>query len=160
MALAKHLPCRWLKQAQTLCSFRCIKQNTIDSFFLNNPHIYNVQRDTSNDDTASRIRSLGRQAWIVSCDLSSSEDCRSVVRRITSTADDGLGLTIDILVNCGGVQKRLVTELNPSLPLFSYSFVLFTHLRMKITDIQHMYSRMMTGMRYAQVAFASLMPNV
>ena len=40
-------------------------------------------------------------------DLSSKEQVGGVVKRIVSPeGEGGLGLNIDILVNCGGIQRR------------------------------------------------------
>ncbi|KAI5118829.1 hypothetical protein M0805_009407 [Coniferiporia weirii] len=75
-----------------------------------------IQRDESNQETATKIRdpSVGRKAWIMSCDLSSKEQVGGVVQRITSPeSEGGLGLDIDILVNCGGIQRRHPAELFP-----------------------------------------------
>ncbi|KAL5522523.1 hypothetical protein ACEPAG_8539 [Sanghuangporus baumii] len=68
-----------------------------------------IQRDQSNQSTATKIRNVGRKAWIATCDLSSKEQVGSVIKRITlPESDGGLGLSIDILVNCGGIQRRIV----------------------------------------------------
>ncbi|KAH8107524.1 NAD-binding protein [Phellopilus nigrolimitatus] len=75
-----------------------------------------IQRDESNQETAEQIRdaSVGRRAWIVTCDLSSKEQVGELVKRITAPeSEDGLGLNIDVLVNCGGIQRRHPAELFP-----------------------------------------------
>ncbi|THH05219.1 hypothetical protein EW145_g4961 [Phellinidium pouzarii] len=73
-------------------------------------------RNESNQETATKVReaSVGRRAWIVTCDLSSKEQIGGVIQRITSPeSENGLGLDIDILVNCGGIQRRHPAELFP-----------------------------------------------
>ncbi|KAL5499212.1 hypothetical protein ACEPAH_1730 [Sanghuangporus vaninii] len=73
-----------------------------------------IQRDQSNQTTATKIRDVGRKAWIATCDLSSKEQVGSVVKRIVlPESDGGLGLNIDILVNCGGIQRRHPAHLFP-----------------------------------------------
>lgn len=45
----------------------------------------------------------------MTADLASKEQVGKVVQRITSREEEGgLGLKIDILVNCGGIQRRSV----------------------------------------------------
>jgi NAD(P)-dependent dehydrogenase (short-subunit alcohol dehydrogenase family) len=67
------------------------------------------QRSLENQDTSSQIKQLGREVYIVQCDLSSKEQVGSVVQKIIGTeGEDGMGLVIDILVNCGGIQRRFV----------------------------------------------------
>lgn len=61
--------------------------------------------------THSQILALGRQCTLVDCDLSSKESVRSLASRVTGDkASSGLGLTVDILVNCGGIQRRTPAE--------------------------------------------------
>ena len=65
------------------------------------------QRSESNQETADKIKELGHTVHIVTCDLSSKDDVSTVVNRITgSKSEGGLELNIDILVNCGGIQRR------------------------------------------------------
>ena len=65
------------------------------------------QRDDKNQDTATKIKDAGRNVWIVPCDLSDKEQVKTVIKKITSKSEEGgLGLDIDILVNCGGIQRR------------------------------------------------------
>jgi len=73
-----------------------------------------LQRSLENQETANQIKELGRQATLVLCDLASKEQVSSVVKRITSSKEEGgHGLTIDILVNCGGIQRRHPAETFP-----------------------------------------------
>jgi 2-dehydro-3-deoxy-D-gluconate 5-dehydrogenase len=66
-----------------------------------------VKRSLENQETLSQIQMLGRRAVIVQCDLSSKEQVGSIVRKITGRKEeDGMGMSIDILVNCGGIQRR------------------------------------------------------
>ncbi|KAF2090281.1 NAD(P)-binding protein [Saccharata proteae CBS 121410] len=60
-----------------------------------------VQRDTSNQQTKSQIEALGRKASIYTCDLSDPKSVSSLVPTILKD-----GLKIDILLNCGGIQRR------------------------------------------------------
>ncbi|KAF9022819.1 NAD-binding protein [Hymenopellis radicata] len=70
-----------------------------------------LQRNSTNKDTYTQIQEVGRKAYIVECDLSSKEQVGGVVAKITgSPADGGLGLALDILVNCGGIQRRTPAE--------------------------------------------------
>ncbi|KAF7315772.1 ATP-binding cassette transporter [Mycena indigotica] len=70
-----------------------------------------VQRDPSNQDTADQARELGRRVTVIECDLADKESVSTIVHRVTASEEDGgLGLTIDILVNCGGIQRRAPAE--------------------------------------------------
>lgn len=60
-----------------------------------------VQRDESNQTTRKAIEALGRKASIVVADLASASDVGSVTKRVLADDHD-----IDILVNCGGIQRR------------------------------------------------------
>ncbi|KAK6436772.1 hypothetical protein LTR95_007036 [Oleoguttula sp. CCFEE 5521] len=60
-----------------------------------------VQRDESNTETLSAIKALGRKSQIYVADLSSQASITALVPQITSD-----GHQIDILLNCGGIQKR------------------------------------------------------
>ncbi|KAK4984552.1 hypothetical protein LTR50_006516 [Elasticomyces elasticus] len=60
-----------------------------------------VQRDQSNTSTKSLIESLGRKAQIYTADLSSQSSISSLVPTILKD-----GHRIDILLNCGGIQRR------------------------------------------------------
>ena len=44
------------------------------------------------------------------CDLAVEVDVRSVCKKVTSPKyEGGMGLDVDILLNCGGIQRRLVS---------------------------------------------------
>ncbi|KAK9454603.1 2-deoxy-d-gluconate 3-dehydrogenase [Dipodascopsis uninucleata] len=70
-----------------------------------------LQRDTSKTDTRDKINSLdtGAKATIVQCDLSDAAQVKGIVSHITND----LGMIIDILVNCGGIQRRHPAEIFP-----------------------------------------------
>ncbi|KAJ7497626.1 NAD-binding protein [Mycena latifolia] len=70
-----------------------------------------VQRTLENRDTATQAEALGRRATLVQCDLADRAQLAGLVQRVTAPKDDGgMGLTIDILVNCGGIQRRAPAE--------------------------------------------------
>jgi 2-deoxy-D-gluconate 3-dehydrogenase len=84
-------------------------------FYSIEAHSSNTQRDSSNTETANLIRDAGRRAVIVECDLASREQISTLAKRVTSPKDQGgLGETIDILVNCGGIQRRTPAENFPN----------------------------------------------
>lgn len=60
-----------------------------------------VQRDESNQTTKEAILKLGRKATIVTADLASASDVASLTKRVLDAGHD-----IDVLVNCGGIQRR------------------------------------------------------
>lgn len=60
-----------------------------------------IQRDSSNTSTKQAIEKLGRTATIYEADLGNREQLRGLVKRIVGDGHD-----IDILVNCGGIQRR------------------------------------------------------
>ena len=61
-----------------------------------------IQRPGSKDTTTKQeIEKLARRATIYYADLASADDIRGLVKRITDDGHD-----IDILVNCGGIQRR------------------------------------------------------
>jgi len=60
-----------------------------------------IQRDLSNTTTKQEIEKLGRKATIYQADLSSKDDVRGLVKKVLADGHD-----IDILVNCGGIQRR------------------------------------------------------
>lgn len=64
-----------------------------------------VQRDTSNTSTKERIEAAGGRADIVVCDLS---DAAAVAKLIPGVVDSGR--VLDIVVNCGGIQRRHPVE--------------------------------------------------
>ncbi|WWD17471.1 hypothetical protein CI109_101912 [Kwoniella shandongensis] len=65
-----------------------------------------VQRNDTNTTTKDTIVSAGGKADIVVCDLSSSEDVAKLIPHVTKD----LGRTLDIVVNCGGIQRRHPVE--------------------------------------------------
>ncbi|MCJ1259173.1 hypothetical protein MMC24_007009 [Lignoscripta atroalba] len=60
-----------------------------------------VQRDTSNTETKALIEKLGRKATIYTADLSSQTSITALVPAILKD-----GWRVDILLNCGGIQRR------------------------------------------------------
>ena len=60
-----------------------------------------IQRDESNQTTKQAIEKLGRKASIYVADLASVSDVGGLTKRILADGHD-----IDILVNCGGIQRR------------------------------------------------------
>ncbi|KAJ6594262.1 NAD-binding protein [Mycena capillaripes] len=70
-----------------------------------------IQRNLENQDTATQARELGRKATIVECDLTDKAQVGAIVQTITGSVNaGGMGLVIDILVNCGGIQRRAPAE--------------------------------------------------
>lgn len=66
-----------------------------------------VQRNTSNTETKSRIEKEGRKAEIVVCDLADQKQVAELIPSVTKTH------TLDIVVNCGGIQRRHPVEVFP-----------------------------------------------
>jgi NAD(P)-dependent dehydrogenase (short-subunit alcohol dehydrogenase family) len=61
-----------------------------------------IQRPGSQDsETRTLIEKLGRRATVYHANLASSKDMSGLVKRITDDGHD-----INILVNCGGIQRR------------------------------------------------------
>lgn len=61
-----------------------------------------IQRPGSKDATTkNEVEKLGRKATIVHADLASASDLEGLFQRITVAGHD-----VDILVNCGGIQRR------------------------------------------------------
>ncbi|KAF8199776.1 NAD-binding protein [Mycena galopus ATCC 62051] len=65
-----------------------------------------IQRNLENQDTADQARKIGRNATIVQCDLTDKVQVGAIVQKITGE----MGLVVDILVNCGGIQRRAPAE--------------------------------------------------
>ncbi|KAK9479840.1 NAD-binding protein [Lipomyces japonicus] len=65
-----------------------------------------VLRDLSNTETKDLIEKVGSKAYTVKADLANTTEVRGLVKHIT----DDLKLSIDILVNCGGIQRRHPAE--------------------------------------------------
>ncbi|KAJ7282697.1 NAD-binding protein [Mycena rebaudengoi] len=61
-------------------------------------------------DTATQARALGRRVTVLQCDLAVPAEVGGIVQKITGTSDGEAGLVIDILVNCGGIQRRAPAE--------------------------------------------------
>ena len=61
-----------------------------------------IQRSMENLTTRDEIRKLGRKAEIVVADLADGSAIKGAVKQITQD----MGLYLDILVNCGGIQRR------------------------------------------------------
>ncbi|KAF2460278.1 hypothetical protein BDY21DRAFT_315446 [Lineolata rhizophorae] len=68
-----------------------------------------VQRDTSNTETKSLIEALNRKATIYAADLSSHDSITALTPTILAD-----GHRIDILLNCGGIQRRHPAHQFPS----------------------------------------------
>ncbi|KAK7202373.1 2-deoxy-D-gluconate 3-dehydrogenase [Myxozyma melibiosi] len=66
-------------------------------------------RDLSSTATKSAIEALGSTCTTVKCDLSNPTEVKAIVKHITTD----LSLDIDILVNCGGIQRRHPAEQFP-----------------------------------------------
>jgi hypothetical protein len=66
-------------------------------------------RTEENTTTRDAIIALGRQARIYVCDLADKAQVKKVVPTITGE----LGLKVDILINCGGIQRRHKSEVFP-----------------------------------------------
>lgn len=60
-----------------------------------------IQRDTSNTATKQMIEKVGRKATIVIADLADRDQLKGLVKKVVADGHD-----IDILVNCGGIQRR------------------------------------------------------
>ena len=68
-----------------------------------------IQRPGSEDNTTKlEIEKLGQKVTTYHADLASPDDLRGLVRRVTEGGHD-----IDILVNCGGIQRRYPAERFP-----------------------------------------------
>ncbi|KAK9321847.1 2-deoxy-d-gluconate 3-dehydrogenase [Lipomyces orientalis] len=68
-----------------------------------------LQRDTSRRETLTAVEAVGSKATIVKCNLADAEEVKGIVNHITQE----LGYTVDILVNCGGIQRRHPAETFP-----------------------------------------------
>ncbi|KAJ7772737.1 NAD-binding protein [Mycena maculata] len=70
-----------------------------------------IQRNLANQDTATQAKQLGRTVTVVGCDLADKVQLGAIVQKITGNVDaGGMGLVVDILVNCGGIQRRAPAE--------------------------------------------------
>lgn len=67
------------------------------------------QRSKENVATYNAITAIGRRVSIAVCDLANDQDVKGLTKRVTGSKEEGgMGHTIDILVNCGGIQRRCV----------------------------------------------------
>lgn len=78
-----------------------------------------LQRDEAQRHTKDEIKSLGREATIIQCDLSSQESVASAVNQALSRHQ------VDVVLNCGGMQYRADAEV---FPFEEYQKVLQTNL--------------------------------
>ncbi|KAI5455151.1 hypothetical protein NCC49_002420 [Naganishia albida] len=70
-----------------------------------------VQRSTENKETAQKIEQAGRKATIAVCDLADNKAVKGLIKQVVGKPEDGgLGITLDIVVNCGGIQRRTPAE--------------------------------------------------
>jgi 2-deoxy-D-gluconate 3-dehydrogenase len=66
-----------------------------------------LQRNKENLETYNAVKAVGRSVEIAVCDLSDDKAVKGLTKHVTSSKEDGgLGHSIDILVNCGGIQRR------------------------------------------------------
>jgi 2-deoxy-D-gluconate 3-dehydrogenase len=77
-----------------------------------------VQRSTENQATANEIRALGRRAEIVVCDLADDKAVKGLIKSVVSK-EEGLGLDLDIVVNCESGLMGDVSSWNPDSVLNS-----------------------------------------
>jgi 2-deoxy-D-gluconate 3-dehydrogenase len=68
-----------------------------------------VQRDASNTMTKDLIEQSGGKADIFECDLADKDQVSKLIPQLT----EKMGRTIDIVVNCGGIQRRHPVEKFP-----------------------------------------------
>lgn len=95
--LQSHLP----EQVPILSSYKSVSI-LISSESRTKRRIY--QRDAKNLDTLTEIIKLGGEGYIIECDLSDMSEVKNLVRKVTR----GSSKPVDILVNCGGIQRRYV----------------------------------------------------
>jgi 2-deoxy-D-gluconate 3-dehydrogenase len=72
-----------------------------------------VQRASSspNYETRDQVKALGRRVEVVECDLADKTQVRGLCKKVTgSESEGGMGLVVDIVVNCGGIQRRTPAE--------------------------------------------------
>ncbi|KAL2827329.1 hypothetical protein BDW59DRAFT_160296 [Aspergillus cavernicola] len=67
-----------------------------------------IQRDGNNLAAKQKIESLGRKAWIYTCDLTSDEDVSGLTARVLKDGHD-----VSILVTCAGIQRRHPSHIFP-----------------------------------------------
>ncbi|KAK9895441.1 NAD-binding protein [Cystobasidium minutum MCA 4210] len=102
-----------LKGKTALCTgaTRGIGKNMAEALAKAGADVILIQRNESNTETRDSIRALGRRAEIVTCDLADKESVRGLTKRVVGPkSEGGMGETIDILINCGGIQRRTPAE--------------------------------------------------
>lgn len=69
------------------------------------------QRNLDNQETANLIKPLPVRVAIVQCDLASDTQVKGLIKKVTGKKEEGgMGEVLDILVNCGGIQRRTPAE--------------------------------------------------
>lgn len=104
MVLDRQWPLLWQKLEQMFCSFRWVIHYPQHHHTIT--HL--TQRDESNQATKEAIEKLGRKARIYTADLASNESMTALLPKILK--DDQ---QVDILLNCGGIQRRHPAEQFP-----------------------------------------------
>lgn len=70
-----------------------------------------VQRNMDNQETYNAILAIPRPCSIVVCDLANSDEVKGLTAKVTGKGSEGgMGFEIDILLNCGGIQRRTPAE--------------------------------------------------
>lgn len=71
--------------------------------------LQHIQRNKENLETYDAITAIGRRVSIAVCDLANDDEVKGLTKLVTGSKEEGgMGDTIDILVNCGGIQRRWV----------------------------------------------------
>ncbi|KAI5474651.1 2-deoxy-D-gluconate 3-dehydrogenase [Pseudohyphozyma bogoriensis] len=102
-----------LKGQTALCtgSTRGIGQAMTLAFAQAGADIILVQRSKENLETHDKIKALGVNVDIVVCDLADEKSVKGLAKQVTGPASEGgLGRSVDILLNCGGIQRRTPAE--------------------------------------------------
>ncbi|ANB15732.1 Sps19p [Sugiyamaella lignohabitans] len=102
-------------------------------------HVILLQRDLSNTTTADRIKKAGGQATIIECDLGVNSQVNNVVPKVLKIVDH-----IDILINCGGIQRRFPAE---DFPEQDWDDVLQINLKSVFLLIRNVGKHMLTSDR-------------
>lgn len=80
--------------------------------------ILSGQRNKDNRETFNLIKDTGRNVDIAVCDLADDKAVKALTKHVTgSKQDGGMGYEIDILVNCGGIQRRWARSYNAYVPV-------------------------------------------
>jgi len=99
------------KTALTTGATRGIGKNMALALAKAGADVLLIQRSEANTETRDEIRSLGRRSEIVVCDLADATAIKALTKKVTSPkSEGGMGETIDILINCGGIQRRTPAE--------------------------------------------------